>query len=210
MSPAAPTLVLASASPRRRQLLERAGIAFSVSPADLDESSLPGESPRALVLRLAREKALAVAAKLAGEPALVLGADTIVVVGEDVLGKPRDPAHAVELLGRILGRRHTVFTGVALVGVASGAVHTACVASDVVMRAASLAEVRAYVAGGEPLDKAGAYALQGEGRKFVERVVGSETNVIGLPMDETLALLREAVAGWTLSVRGATMYASHP
>ena len=192
MSPAAPTLVLASASPRRRQLLERAGIAFSVSPADLDESSLPGESPRALVLRLAREKALAVAAKLAGEPALVLGADTIVVVGEDVLGKPRDPAHAVELLGRILGRRHTVFTGVALVGVASGAVHTACVASDVVMRAASLAEVRAYVAGGEPLDKAGAYALQGEGRKFVERVVGSETNVIGLPMDETLALLREA------------------
>jgi septum formation protein len=122
----------------------------------------------------------------------VLGSDTIVVVDDDVLGKPRDPAHAAVLLGRLLGRRHTVFTGVALVDSASGEARSRCVASDVVMRAASDAEVSAYVAGGEPLDKAGAYALQGEGRKFVERVIGSETNVIGLPMDETLALLREA------------------
>jgi septum formation protein len=186
-------LVLASASPRRRRLLEEAGVAFSVMPADVDESARPGEAPRALALRLAAEKARAVAERLGREPRrLVLGSDTIVVIGEEVLGKPRDAAHAIELLGRILGRRHTVLTGVALLDAASGEVRWCCVASDVVMRAASDAEVRSYVAGGEPLDKAGAYGLQGEGRKFVARVIGSETNVIGLPMDETLALLREA------------------
>jgi septum formation protein len=96
------------------------------------------------------------------------------------------------LLGRILGRRHTVLTGVALLDTASGEARQRCVSSEVAMRPASEAEVRAYVAGGEPLDKAGAYALQGEGRKFVAGVRGSESNVIGLPLDETLALLREA------------------
>jgi septum formation protein len=193
MSQPPPELVLASASPRRRQLLGRAGIPFRVVPADIDEAARPGETPRELVLRLAGEKARAVAAKLgAGPPRLVLGSDTIVVIGEDVLGKPRDPADAVALLGRILGRTHSVLTGVALLDERSGLLRSRCVASQVVMRAASAAEVRVYVAGGEPLDKAGAYALQGEGRKFVERVIGSETNVIGLPLDETLALLREA------------------
>jgi septum formation protein len=188
-----PELVLASASPRRRALLADAGVAFTVMPAHIDESARAAETPRALVVRLALEKARAVAAKLSAAPRrLVLGSDTIVVLGEDVLGKPRDPAHARELLGRILGRRHTVLTGVALVDAANGAERSACVASDVVMRSANDDEVRAYVAGGEPLDKAGAYALQGEGRKFVERVIGSETNVIGLPLDETLALLRDA------------------
>jgi septum formation protein len=193
MPSSSPDLVLASASPRRRMLLAEAGVAFSVVPAHIDEAARAGESPRELVLRLAREKALAVAAKLGPAPRrLVLGSDTIVVIGEEVLGKPHDAAHAVELLSRMLGRTHTVFTGVALLDSASGEVRSACVASDVEMRAASEAEVRAYVAGGEPLDKAGAYALQGEGRKFVTRVIGSETCVIGLPMDETLALLREA------------------
>jgi septum formation protein len=186
-----PELILASASPRRRQLLESAGVVFAVLPADIDEAPRAGESPRALVLRLAAEKARAVSARLAAGPRrLVLGSDTIVVLGEEVLGKPRDAEHAVALLTRILGRRHTVFTGVAVVDAASGEVRSCCVASEVEMRAASAAEVRAYVAGGEPLDKAGAYALQGEGRRFVERVIGSETNVIGLPLDETLALLR--------------------
>ena len=188
-----PELVLASASPRRRLLLGEAGVAFTAVPADIDEAPLPGETPRELVMRLAREKAQAVAAKLgAGPRRLVLGSDTIVVIGEDVLGKPRDPADAAALLGRILGRTHTVLTGVALLDAESGELHSRCVASEVVMRTASEVEVRAYVAGGEPLDKAGAYALQGEGRKFVERVIGSETNVIGLPLDETLALLRAA------------------
>ncbi len=198
MPRSAPELILASASPRRRLLLGEAGVAFRVMPADIDESALPGEAPRALVVRLAAGKARAVGTRLEtsrlGAPPrqLVLGSDTIVVIGEDVLGKPRDPAHAIALLGQILGRRHTVFTGVALLDAANGALTTCCVASDVVMRSASDAEVSAYVATGEPLDKAGAYALQGEGRKFVERVIGSESNVIGLPLAETLALLRAA------------------
>jgi septum formation protein len=191
---APPELVLASASPRRRDLLARAGVAFTVSPAEIDESPHPGEGPRALVVRLASEKARAVAARLGPGIAArrcVLGSDTIVVLGEDVLGKPRDAAHARELLGRVLGREHTVLTGVALLD-ASGVLHTRCVSSRVAMRSASEAEVHAYVASGEPLDKAGAYALQGAGRRFVARVVGSESNVIGLPLEETLALLREA------------------
>ena len=188
-----PRLVLASASPRRRELLAGAGIAFDVLPAEIDETPRAGETPRALVVRLALEKAHAVAERVAPEPRrLVLGADTIVVIGEDVLGKPRDADDAAWLLGRILGRRHTVLTGVAIVDGRTREARSGCVASDVVMRAASEAEVRAYVAGGEPLDKAGAYALQGEGRKFVTRVIGSESNVIGLPLDETLALLRAA------------------
>ncbi len=187
-----PELVLASASPRRRALLAGAGVAFRVLPAEIDESPRSGESPVALVVRLAEEKARAVAARLGpGGPRCVLGSDTIVVLGDDVLGKPRDAAHARELLGRILGREHSVLTAVALLD-ARGALHTHCVESRVAMREASEAEVRAYVATGEPLDKAGAYALQGEGRRFVARVLGSESNVIGLPLDETLALLRQA------------------
>src|SRR5262245_11652390 len=121
MSASPPELVLASASPRRRDLLARAGIAFTVSPAEIDESPQPGEAPRALVVRLASEKARAVAGRLgpgAGAPRCVLGSDTIVVLGEDVLGKPRDAAHARELLGRVLGREHTVLTGVALLDAA--------------------------------------------------------------------------------------------
>jgi len=193
MSLTPPPLVLASASPRRRELLAGAGIAFTVQSADLDETPRAGETPRALVARLAHEKARAVAARVGPDPRrFVLGADTIVVVDEDMLGKPRDADDAVVLLGRILGRRHTVFTGVALIDTASGEARSCCVASDVLMYSASESEVRAYVAGGEPLDKAGAYALQGEGRKFVARVIGSESNVIGLPLDETLALLRAA------------------
>ena len=200
-------LVLASASPRRRELLTRAGVTFRVQPADVVEERAPGEAPAAFARRLAREKALAVASRLAHEKARavasrraaspsrwVLGADTIVVMGEDVLGKPRDPDHAEELLGRLLGRQHRVLTGVAIVACETGRVHDTVVESQVRMREGSAEEVRAYVASGEPLDKAGAYALQGEGRRFVERVSGSETNVIGLPLDETLALLR--AAGW--------------
>ena len=112
-----------------------------------------------------------------------------VVIGDDVLGKPRDPAHAVELLGRILGRRHTVLTGVALVDAATGLVRSACVASDVVMRHASDAEIRAYVASGEPLDKAGAYGIQEHGELLVAERRGSLSNVVGLPQDEVRELL---------------------
>lgn len=191
--PLAPPLLLASGSPRRRELLARAGVPFEVAPAEIDERPRPGEAPRALALRLAQEKAEAGARRIpASPPRLVVGADTIVVVDGEVLGKPDDAAHAVKLLSRLVGREHTVLTGVAVLrSDRPGETRTACVESRVTMRAAGDAEIRAYVATGEPLDKAGAYAAQGEGRRFILRIDGSETNVIGLPMDETLALLRE-------------------
>ena len=194
MSPrAGKPLVLASASPRRRALLAAAGIAFEVRPADVPEDALPGEPPRVMAERLAADKALAVARALAGDPGrVVLGADTIVVIGGDALGKPESEEHAVALLRRLVGRSHRVITAVALARAGGGAPRVVSVESEVHMRAAGDAEIRAYVATGEPLDKAGAYAAQGEGRRFIERIAGSETNVIGLPMDETLALLRDA------------------
>jgi septum formation protein len=162
----------------------------------VSEEPLAGESPRALVERLAAEKALAVRARLPRRPRrFVLGSDTVVVLGEEILGKPRDAAHAVELLSRLAGRTHTVWTGVAVAVTGDGPPRVSSVASAVTLRAASADELRAYVATGEPLDKAGAYALQGEGRRFVTRVEGSESNVIGLPLDEALALLAEAGLG---------------
>jgi len=186
-------LVLASASPRRRQLLAEAGVRFEVQPADIPERRAPAEPPADYAARLALAKARAVAQRLGPLPArLVLGADTIVVLGEDVLGKPDDREHAVALLERLAGRTHRVITAVALLESASRRTRHALVESSVTLRRLEPSELRAYVASGEPLDKAGAYALQGAGRRLVEKVEGSETNVIGLPMDETLALLREA------------------
>ena len=128
----------------------------------------------------------------------MLGADTIVVLGDRVLGKPRDEAHAVELLSQLVGRRHAVITSVAIANSDTLAVRETTVLSWVAMRDASYQEIADYAATGESLDKAGAYALQGEGRRFVEGVEGSESNVIGLPMEETLELLasvRAAIAG---------------
>ncbi len=184
-------LILASSSPRRRELLARAGVRFEVAPADVAEERRPGEPAAALVERLARAKALAVARRIGPAPArFVLGADTVVVLEDDVLGKPCDAEHAFALLRRLVGRSHRVLTGVALAASADLAVRTALVESRVAMRRADDAELRAYVAGGEPLDKAGAYAAQGEGRRFIERIDGSESNVIGLPLEETLGLLR--------------------
>ena len=188
-------LVLASGSPRRRALLERAGVQFEVCPADIPELQQPGEAPEAFARRLAAEKALAVARRLGtGEQRLVLGADTIVVLGGAVLGKPRDAEQAVEMLASLVGRSHVVTTGVAVARPSDGSVRDLAVHSRVRMRAASMDEIREYVATGESLDKAGAYALQGEGRRFVEAVEGSESNVIGLPLDETLELLRAGAA----------------
>ena len=187
-------LVLGSGSPRRSELLARAGIAFEVRPADIDETAEIGEAPAAFALRLARAKAIAVATLVGASPRrIVLGADTIVVVDGDVLGKPTDREDAVRLLGRLVGREHRVLTGVAVVASdRSDRAATCVVTSRVTMRAATEVEIRRYVATGEPLDKAGAYAAQGEGRRFIERIDGSESNVIGLPIDETLALLRES------------------
>jgi septum formation protein len=188
-------LVLASASPRRRELLERAGVRFEVIPAGVEESPLAGEAPAQLAARLAREKALAVAGRLGPDPArFVLGADTIVVLGESVLGKPQDPGDAESMLSRLVGRTHRVLTAVVVVRSHDLVWRARTVESRVRMRPAELDEIRAYVATGEPLDQAGAYAVQGRGRRFVAEIAGSESNVIGLPLDETLDLLREAGA----------------
>lgn len=186
-------LVLASASPRRRELLARTGLLFEVRPADVAEEPRAGEAPRALVERLAAEKAASVRDRLPPRPRrVVLGSDTIVTLDGEILGKPRDAEHAVAMLRRLAGRTHTVWTGVAVAETGAAALRVRSVESRVTLRAAAEAELRAYVASGEPLDKAGAYALQGEGRRLVSRVEGSESNVIGLPLEETLALLAEA------------------
>jgi len=188
-------LILASASPRRRDILSRMGLGFEVRPADIDETPRPGERANDLVLRLALGKARAVAhAQPDGAPCWVLGSDTVVVLGGETLGKPRDTEEAEAMLGRMLGQTHRVLTGVAVIDTGTGREFSQVVTSEVTMRPGSPEEIRSYVAGGEPMDKAGAYALQGDGRRFVSQVVGSESNVIGLPMDETWALLEEAAA----------------
>lgn len=188
-------IVLASASPRRRALLEEAGVPHRVEPADVDERAQPGETPRDMTLRLAVLKASTVARRMGGDrPSLVLGSDTIVVLDGVVFGKPTDADHALELLEQLTGETHRVITGVAIVNSADLSVFTCAVESEVTLRAASQDELRSYVETGEPLDKAGAYAIQGEGGKLVAGLVGSRTNVIGLPIDETLALLATARA----------------
>ncbi len=186
-------LVLASASPRRRELLARAGVSCEVRPADIDEAALPGEGPREYARRLAESKALAVARGLGPAPArFVLGADTVVVLGDELIGKPADAAVALATLQRLAGRGHRVVTAVALARSDSLEVRTLDATSRVRMRAAGDDELREYVATGEPLDKAGAYGAQGAGRRLIEEIDGSESNVIGLPLEETLALLRGA------------------
>jgi septum formation protein len=185
-----PALVLASGSPRRRELLAGLGLAFTVRPVDLDESPLPGEEPGATVIRLADAKAAA-----GGRPGeLALGADTLVVLDGTVLGKPRDAAEAAAMLLRIAGREHTVLTGVALCERASTGVDRKVAAietSRVRMAPLTPDEAAWYVATGEPLDKAGAYAVQGLGALFVEAVFGNYTNVVGLPLPATARLFRE-------------------
>jgi septum formation protein len=189
----ASSLVLASGSPRRRELLSRLKVPFATVPAEIEETARPGETPRDLAERLAREKAESVAAQLGRTPRrVVLGSDTIVVLGEEVLGKPRDPEHAVALLRKLSGCTHLVLTGIAVVESDTGRARSRVVESRVTLRRADERELRDYVANGEALDKAGAYALQGAGRRFVTDVEGSETNVIGLPLEETLAMLRDA------------------
>ncbi len=181
------TLVLASASPRRQALLAQFGIAFSVDPAHVDESVLPGESPRTYVVRLAQQKAEAVAARHPGQ--LVLGADTTVALDGEILGKPADAAEARAMLHRLAGRTHLVHTAVATAGR-----HTAVQAVQTAVRfvEASSAALAWYAASGEPLDKAGAYALQGLGGFLVASISGSHSAVIGLPLVETLDLLQAA------------------
>ena len=195
-----PALVLASGSPRRSQILGDAGLRFEIQPSGIDELTRPGETPPDLAERLAREKAEDVARRLPDAPARpVLGSDTIVVAaGENVLGKPRDADHAVELLAQLVGTTHRVMTAIALAWTDGRATASQVVVSHVEMRPATRDELIKYVAVGESLDKAGGYALQGEGARFILGVRGSSTNVIGLPLEETLALIEhEGAAPFT-------------
>lgn len=196
-------LVLASASPRRRELLAQAGYAFEVRPAHLPEDPRPGEEPIAYVVRLAREKAEAVYREVAGRDGTggaaglaVLGADTTVVADGEILAKPEDAADAAKMLRKLSGRTHRVITGVALATEAG----TEVAAEVTAVRFVALAdeEIAAYVATGEPMDKAGAYAIQGGAAKWIPRIEGCYFNVVGLPLALVSAMI-EGVASRQIS-----------
>jgi septum formation protein len=185
-------LILASASPRRRELLTQAGFQFQVHPAHIPEDPLPGEEPVAYVTRLAREKAQAVFARLTedsaqGQNLVVLGADTTVTVDKHILGKPEDAADAARMLQMLSGRSHRVVTGVAVVTAKSTEV--AAEVTAVRFLTLSQAEIEAYVASGEPMDKAGAYAIQGRAARWIPRIEGCYFNVVGLPLALVSTLL---------------------
>jgi septum formation protein len=195
------SLVLASASPRRRDILQQLGLAFRVVESAVDEPPHADEEPEAYARGLAALKAEAVAAQLrlaSPEPVFVLGADTIVVVDGQVLGKPRDDAHARTMIGLLAGRWHEVITAVALRAASASVVHDIAIHTRVAFRALTPDDVARYVATGEGRDKAGAYAIQGMGTGVVRAIDGSHSNVIGLPASETLDLLRAAgaLASW--------------
>jgi septum formation protein len=192
-------LVLASASPRRAELLRNAGIEFIVAPAHIHEERRAGESPEDYVCRVARDKAALVAAQYPGQ--FVLGADTEVIVDGGVLGKPRDAADAARMLRLLSGRTHLVSTGLALLG--PEADESAIETTAVTMSELTEEEIRVYVAGGEPMDKAGAYAIQGIASRWVSRLDGCYFNVVGLPVPRVYRMLRahELVSGNAKAVR---------
>jgi septum formation protein len=180
-----PPLILASASPRRAELLRAAGFDFVIRPAEIDESARAGESPHDYVLRLAVEKARAVRWETGD---VVLGADTTVVVDDEMLGKPVDEADAIRMLRRLEGRSHQVLTGVC---VASGdEVEGRVEVTEVEFLPMSAEEIAWYVATGEPMDKAGAYGIQGNCSRFISRINGSYANVVGLPVAAVHAMLK--------------------
>jgi septum formation protein len=197
-----PRLILASASPRRKELLSYLGLAFTIHPSAIEEVIDPNLAPCEVVSQLALAKALDVAHLLAAQSKsqginhLVIGADTIVVCNRRTLGKPVDEKEAQEMLSYLSGKTHQVYTGVALVCVPEDGIalstKTVSETSNVTFRTLSLAEIKAYVATKEPMDKAGSYALQGTGSAFVRSIDGCYTNVIGLPIPKLVQLLREA------------------
>jgi septum formation protein len=181
----APMITLASSSPRRAELLRAAGFQLRIQPSDIDEAREPDEVADAYVMRLARSKAAATKKS----PGLVLGADTVVVINGEILGKPRDESDAESMLRRLSGQWHEVLTGVAVINgdrTASGLEMTRVKFAEL-----SLDEFRWYIDTGEPFDKAGAYAIQGRGALFIERIEGSYSNVVGLPLRLVYRLARE-------------------
>jgi septum formation protein len=199
-----PMLVLASASPRRQELLRAAGISFTVQPADVDETPQAGESPPDYAERLAKEKAMAVWRTRPQD--VVLGADTVVVAGIELLGKPTDAVDAIRMLCLLSGREHQVITGVCMVRAVAGRgtnslparaadggprIQVGHETTLVAMHAISDEEIRDYVASGEPMDKAGAYAIQGMASRWIPRIVGDYGNVVGLPVALVYRMLRD-------------------
>ena len=195
----ASSLILASASPRRRELLQQAGLVFTIIPSNIPEEARVGESPAEYALRVAGEKAIDVAKRYPGK--WVLGADTIVVIDEEILGKPHDEADGYRMLRLLSSRSHQVMTAFVVVN-PNGQEH-ACqvVTSSVTFKSLADTQIQAYLATGEPFDKAGAYAVQGLGASLIERVEGSYTNVVGLPIDEVLTVLRTAGLYHTKNIR---------
>ena len=188
-------LVLASSSPRRRELLSGLSLDFEIQPSDLDESS-DIKDPVELVAFLALAKAKDVAAKISesetdAERILVLGADTVVALGSEIMGKPQSREEAYDMLMRLSGTEHKVFTGVAIVELPSGRQSSKVQSTSVFFRKLKTEEAWFYASSDEPMDKAGAYALQGTASAFIDRVEGCYTNVIGLPVSDTVQLLRE-------------------
>ena len=181
-------LVLASRSPRRAELLKAAEIPFVVRVADIDETARPDETPRVYVLRVAEEKARAIPA---ADSETVLAADTTVLLGTEILGKPADAADAIRMLTALAGRRHHVLTGICITR--GGELLASEVASTSVwFNPMTAVEIAEYVASGEPMDKAGAYAIQGIASRWITRIDGSYTNVVGLPVELVYRLLRES------------------
>ena len=183
------TLILASASPRRRELLAQAGYRFTVEASSIDETRRPGEEAIRFATRLAREKAEEIFARHSSDDVLVLGADTVVVCDGEIMGKPADAADAERMLTQLAGRTHHVVTGVAVVW--GTGVESAAEVTQVTMHTLSPEEIAAYVAGGEPMDKAGSYAIQGFAGRWIPRIHGCYFNVVGLP----LALVANLIDG---------------
>lgn len=182
-------LILASSSPRRAELLKQIGLDFEIRAGNVDETPLPGLSPPELVRYLAEKKAAAVARQL--NDGIVIAADTVVVWQGLLLGKPLDEDDAFAMLSRLQGSVHEVFTGIALAGARSGKSLVGHEQTRVFFRAIGEDEIRRYIAGGEPLDKAGAYGAQGRGAVFIKRLEGCYTNVVGLPLARLSLMLKE-------------------
>ncbi|WP_417547058.1 Maf family protein [Marinobacter segnicrescens] len=184
------SVILASASPRRADLLRQLGLSFDTQPVAIDETPRPGEEPEAYVQRLAREKALAGYQQAGQAEALVIGSDTTVVLEHRILGKPVDREEAKSMLQALSGRTHQVMTGVALT--TSDGTKVSVSTTDVEFRSLDEREIDAYCDTGEPMDKAGAYGIQGRGGAFVASIKGSYSAVVGLPLDVTAGLLTGA------------------
>jgi len=203
MNNAPSSLILASSSPRRNALLQQIGIDFFVVTPQIHEEVKEGEDPRSAVVRLALEKAIAVSKRYPLFP--VLGADTIVLLGEEIMGKPRDEEEAQRMLERLGGKEHQVITGVALVRGGGKYQLTRAAKTNVKMKSLTKEEIERYIRSGEPMDKAGAYAIQGRGALFIERIKGCYTNVVGLPIPTVGKMLKKAGIVWTMDDRRWTI-----